>query len=1784
MPGNVDERVVEMRIDNKQFESGAKTTISTLEKLERALHLKGDSKALDDMAKSVSSFDASPMASSLDKVGEHFTALEIAGRRVIENLTDGVYGFVSRTAKELTIGQVSEGWDKYASKTEAVQSIMAATRDQFDDEAEQMEVINKLLDKMMWYTDETSYNFVDMAQNVGKFLAAGVGLGEGQSIEDPFNAMMGIASWGASAGAKPAEVSRAMYNISQALGSGSMMAIDWKSIENAGMATLEFKQNVLETAAAMGKLNKVMYKDDKSTVGYTSIIDDERYAEYEDGLTYIEDMTEKEEEAIITAKTFRDSLKGKWFDADVMTEVFKRYSAFTDALYTGYQNTGMEASDLLRVLDNYRNAAEKGLDFDWGKQADYFKTDVEELRKAIEDLIDTEWEYSEQGFRMGQEAKTWEDTIEATKDAVSSKWMKTFQWVIGDYIEAKDFWTEVTARMYDAFAAGGDVRNDILEAWHDFGGRDAWFAIADPDDPDSPVGAFWNLLDSISSITEPIHEAFDQVFGLADTAGLGQRLAELSMRFQELSASMGLSDEAKEGLKNIFTVIFTGARDALKGLGAVVAVVGRFAWFLGEVLDAVLSLASGEVSLETVQDRIIGSFKRFIGALSFLEPIKKTIKALPDSLSKVAYYLRILSSAGPKLNIDAIYGKFSKFEQFLFRIGQRFPFLADVFSFIGSRLEKLINYFREFTFTVPSFSGVLEKLAGWFSQLKNSINGVDVDLSSFKGIFGQLKDIGATLFAGLFGDPKQFKEKAKAFLSTVFGGIGEALKEIKLSDILKAAKLGINIGFLGGFLDIVRSIHLVANEVKTIPEAITDTLGSLQKSFEATSYIKIAVAIGILAASIYTLSKVPADDFMRVVVGLGILALVLQKLGKGINIFSGSNNKGDTITKGLKANIKLIPDLAATILALAVAMGVMAAAVVSFKKNGIGLLDMVAPMAMLLVVLGSMVGFLYLLKKFNFKDVGKSFSLLITVFAIIGRVGKLAKTVQDVPWYNLIITFAGISGLMLSMAVLLRFASGFKKFSVEQILHLALLMAAIGFSIGAAARSLVKLAKLPFMSLVQGLLGVGLLIGGLAILITKMSKLDTSRSGGMLKLGGSLALMALAVNMLVVPLMTLAMLPFGKMLVGLLAIAGLMAILGGSLALLSKMGETQTGALLKIAAAIALMSLGLSLAIPALITFTGFLVGLAAILNGKMIGKLALLSAIMVLLGAGLLVAGAGVALFGVGLLGVTLSAFLFSVALLAIASALDKLSEAFPKLIQGLIDTGKLMTKENAKNIALGAAAFIALGAGIYLVAKAFGALFGKGDVITKLGSFGGRLIGALGTLIHNVGARIVDALPFILEILAGIAVVVGLYVIGLIPKLANTVVNAIITLLESIHQSVRANKGALEHSIFGTIEVLLEILIDSGTWVFSILRSLIDTGVGWILDQISSSVEKIPLIGDDIANSIRDIKNKLPGPEEIMDQWTEQKGINASWLQQFVPPAQELQDVSSEVTDNLGIGIKNGKGSVQEAIDDLKGTVTEGLDAFKGDASTQGQGLISEYASGIDLGSESAVSSSNNVSGQVLSVFENMIPSANSSGAGFLSGWNDGFVDYWNNGTIQDNIGMVTNGMVSNLFGGLDEHSPSKISEQAGAFYIIGLANGISKNADLPLDAVDRTTNPMIEALKTAMMQIATMTDDDFTISPVITPVIDMSNVEAAAGSMNGVFGKSYNMAASINGAIGRRSNDIDQIASAMEKGKQTINNGDTYNFQIYQQPGEDAEALTDRIMARMQNRMVRRGAAFG
>ena len=395
--GNVDERIVEMQIDHQKFEAGAKKTISILEKLDSALNSlgKNNSDGLDSIT------------GSLEKVTNKFSVMGTVGDQVIRNLTNKAIALVDqmgRVAKSLSIDQVSAGWDKYAEKTQGVQTIMAATSDtvgdRFATQAEQMEWVNEELEKLNWFTDETSYNFLDMVNNIGKFTSNGV------ELETAVTAMQGISNWAAISGANVGEASRAMYNLSQAMAAGSVKLIDWKSIENANMATTEFKKTALETAVALGTLEKVG-EGTYQTLGGKSF----------------------------TQEQFNTQLSEGWFTSDVLLQTLDQYGAFTDELNKVYNATGLQTKQILEQVEAYKE----------GKKVSA------ELIPYIEKLADAQYELGFRAFRAAQEAKTFEDVINATKDSVSTAWMNLFETIFGDYLTAKKLWSDMAESFYNIF-------------------------------------------------------------------------------------------------------------------------------------------------------------------------------------------------------------------------------------------------------------------------------------------------------------------------------------------------------------------------------------------------------------------------------------------------------------------------------------------------------------------------------------------------------------------------------------------------------------------------------------------------------------------------------------------------------------------------------------------------------------------------------------------------------------------------------------------------------------------------------------------------------------------------------------------------------------------------------------------------------------------------------------------------------------------------------------------------------------------------------------------------------------------------------------------------------------------------------------------------------------------------------------------------------------------------------------------------------------------------------------
>lgn len=402
MSRTIDERVVSMEFDNSKFESNVKTSLSTLDKLKEALKFSGASKGIEDFS------------SSIEQTGNKFSALEVIATGALLRIGSQAVTLGERLVKSLSLDQISAGWQKFADKTTSVATLVA--------QGNAIEEVNSQLDRLNWFTDETSYNFTEMVANIAKFTATG------KRLEESVNAMEGIATWAALSGQNAATASRAMYQLSQAMGSGYMRLEDYKSIQNASMDTDEFRQKCLDAAVALGTLKKTGNDTYKSLVASTDAFSKSQFAK---------SLTE-----------------GQWFTSDVMMKVFSEYASAVDQIYKETERTGELASE---VIDNIHAKAKQ-------IQAEKIGIDeTEAINQAIKELGYNFDAFGLKAFEAAQKARTFRDVLDSVKDAVSTGWMNTFELIFGNAEEATEMWTDLANGLWDIFAGPGEARNKWLK-------------------------------------------------------------------------------------------------------------------------------------------------------------------------------------------------------------------------------------------------------------------------------------------------------------------------------------------------------------------------------------------------------------------------------------------------------------------------------------------------------------------------------------------------------------------------------------------------------------------------------------------------------------------------------------------------------------------------------------------------------------------------------------------------------------------------------------------------------------------------------------------------------------------------------------------------------------------------------------------------------------------------------------------------------------------------------------------------------------------------------------------------------------------------------------------------------------------------------------------------------------------------------------------------------------------------------------------------------------------------
>ena len=309
MSNVVDNRVLEMRFDNAQFERGVATSMSTLDKLKAKLNLTGASKGLDNLGKAAKNVRFDGLNAGIDTVQAKFSAMQVVGVTALANITNSAITAGKRIASALTIEPVKTGFQEYETQMGAIQTILANTQK----EGTNVERVNAALDELNYYADKTIYNFTEMTRNIGTFTAAGV------KLDTSVNAIKGIANLAAASGSTSQQASTAMYQLSQALAAGTVKLMDWNSVVNAGMG---------------GQL-------------------------FQDALIRTSELLDTGAQAAIKAEgSFRESLSTGWLTTEVLTETLNQIAgAYSEAELIAQGYTKEQARDIVQLAETAEAAA-----------------------------------------------------------------------------------------------------------------------------------------------------------------------------------------------------------------------------------------------------------------------------------------------------------------------------------------------------------------------------------------------------------------------------------------------------------------------------------------------------------------------------------------------------------------------------------------------------------------------------------------------------------------------------------------------------------------------------------------------------------------------------------------------------------------------------------------------------------------------------------------------------------------------------------------------------------------------------------------------------------------------------------------------------------------------------------------------------------------------------------------------------------------------------------------------------------------------------------------------------------------------------------------------------------------------------------------------------------------------------------------------------------------------------------------------------------------------------------
>lgn len=997
MPRSTDEKVVQLTLDNKQFNRASDETIDSLEKLKKTLEFEGAIDSFEEVEKGIKKVDFAPMSRGIENVSNQFSALNTIADAAIRNVTNNIINSGERMLKSLSIDQVTTGWGKYAEQTGAVQTIMAATAQQFENTEVQMQAVNDQLEKLTWFTDETSHKFNDMVNGIGKFTANNV------KLDTSVKAMEGIAVWASLSGANANEAARAIYNLAQAVSVGSVKLIDWRSIENANMGTTEFKQTVIETAEELGTLIKVA-----------------------DGV-----WTTLDGKGSVSIANFTEDLQRGWFSSEVLLKSLEKYGGYADELNKFVEETGVLTATAMNIVDDYVDGT-----LDMGEAMKVTGLSAEELTDWLKKLGDEEYELGRRGLRAAQETKTFQEAIDYVKEAVSSGWATSFKYIFGDYLEAKEWWSEIAETMYDVFVVGGEIRNQVLSMWKDEGGRDDF------------LDGIRTLIENVMGLLDIFKDAWNEVwYGDDEEQQMENRanaLLSLTSAFKGFAEAIKPTETTIENIKEVLKVIFnlmkTGStiiRSVASGLKPLLNVLNNIGGSLLQIVSDVARIVNSglENLLRSGRLQAITNFVTTVSTLlsgTLQIALVAIFGVLEKIISKIGDLYQQVQDAGGGIRgvitvlidlIQTMWDSFLNGESIANKVvdGVLFIFkslvggvktiidtaialltgemnLEDLFGGTASDItEKFSNMLKSL-----NLEDTIGKIQQWVSNFISELSGADVTISNF--IINIANAIGFLY------------EKLKWLIDELsVEDIKDFLIIIILFNFVNSLKT-LNKSFAGVANAFSGTVNTFNNILKTLGGQ-TPVIDKINNIFAKTTFLQLAIAVAVIVDALSELNKLDYKKTQQSVAAMITVVLLLVGALKAIQKVMLSMPKKETKTDPsaiFNTFAKTILSVSVSVLFIAKAAQTIVDAV--YGENGFEIGRVITALSGVVLIMGALVGAAKAMENIKLKSSAATFgsviALTVGVNLLVNAVRALA-TIKD--WKRLLTACAGVSAVILSL-------------------------------------------------------------------------------------------------------------------------------------------------------------------------------------------------------------------------------------------------------------------------------------------------------------------------------------------------------------------------------------------------------------------------------------------------------------------------------------------------------------------------------------------------------------------------------------------------------------------------------------------------------------------------------------------------------------------------------------------------------------------------------------------------